>query len=137
MTPNEKSVWDCINDLVEVGYEANPSLGVLARIVACLEADLESNPDLSYSVGEVFEYVSKANWILDTTQGRLDWLADRFESQNSRSLLNQFHSFIASRRRHEAETERGIPGKTVLQGFLADDQQEEIGPELDPPWKET
>jgi hypothetical protein len=132
LTQNEKSVWNCINDLVEVGYEANPSLGVLTRIVACLEADLESNPDLSYSVGEVFEYVSKAKWILETTQGRLEWLADRFESQNPRSLLNQFHSFIASRRRHEAETERGLPDKTVLQGFVADDQQEEIGRELDP-----
>jgi hypothetical protein len=53
------------------------------------------------------EWLPKAAWVLKATQGRIDWLADRFESDDKRSLLNQFRSFIDSRKRYHAETDPG------------------------------
>jgi hypothetical protein len=112
-SPHFISVTGCMRDLVPVGYEANPEQDTIQRIATCIEADQDTNPDLNYSVSEVFEYVSKAKWILDLTQGRTDWLADRFESDDKRCLLNQFHSFIGSRRRHEVEA---VPSPCVYSG---------------------
>jgi len=89
-----------VASLEEHGYEAPADLVDVNRIMVRLEA--EGIPDHEARV--LFtEWIPKAKWVREATQGRTDWLADRFESEDKRSLLNQFKSFIAGRKRHEAE----------------------------------
>ena len=87
----EVSVRNCLKDLSASGYETNPSPDTVKRITSRLEADGATQ---AYSVSYLFEYIAKAKWLLNKTQGRLDWLADRIVSEKPRCLLDQFRDYL-------------------------------------------
>lgn len=87
-----------LNALSEFGYESEADPDTINRIASRLEAE-----QLTSELPTLFDYIGKAKWILNRTSGRLDYLADRLESDDKRSLLNQYRKFTAGRKRHEVE----------------------------------
>jgi hypothetical protein len=78
------------------GYEGKATPELATRVLKALEA--HELLDWNYLNALFDEYLLKAVWLRDKTQGRLDWLVDRLESKDERSVLTQFKLFCAKRK---------------------------------------
>ncbi len=109
-TPTDKKHQKLVSELqdfrewlIEAGYESGTEKD-LTRIYRVLESKWDEFVDVQENFGPLFEeYLPKAKWLLNKTQGRVAWLADRFESKSERSLLNQYRAFLEGRKRFEPE----------------------------------